>query len=466
MKNKFAAALMSVGLAIGLAGILVSAQGFGFGGPMAVAFFPQLEGINAFLEANDLPPFGDVLLGGGGLGRGGAIGGMSAGGIGWGIVADSESGARHAELVFGGGGLDLGCAVGGDTESVLTIGAVLGAGASVLSMTPVPVPVVERDGASPAGIIPEPDEWEFGRVVGFVEPYVSFEVQVLNWLGFELRLGYLLPVLGFDFGGIVGVSSPALDLSGPVVSFGLTFGGIGSGGIQPQANEPEVTTTSGGTFVLDDLQILSVENKAGDIVVTTYEFDPTQTDSRRVIEWAAEKTSRPSEAREVAVQKTEGPQLVTLKTVCGGRVDLRLQVPSGTNLELHDAAGRIEVDSLSADSLVAEVGAGEVSIQGFSGVATVVAVGVGNVRISDADALKVVTHIGIGSIVVDLPSDASATIDASVGLGDVAFDDFPAMTGGTSGFLSKSGHVVLGDGATAYDLRVGLGEIGIRRLTP
>ncbi len=38
---------------------------------------------------------------------------------------------------------------------------------------------------------------------------------------FELRLGYILPVFGIDFGDLIGIPAPSLDLSGPTVSFGI-----------------------------------------------------------------------------------------------------------------------------------------------------------------------------------------------------------------------------------------------------
>jgi len=75
---------------------------FGFGGAMAMAFFPDMTGINTFMSENGLPPMGDVLIGVGGGGRGGVIGGPAFGGVGWGVLAASKSEDRSAELVFGG----------------------------------------------------------------------------------------------------------------------------------------------------------------------------------------------------------------------------------------------------------------------------------------------------------------------------------------------------------------------------
>ena len=56
------------------------ARGFGFGGAMAMAFFPDMTGMNTFMSENGLAPMGDFLIGAGGGGRGGVIGGLSFGG--------------------------------------------------------------------------------------------------------------------------------------------------------------------------------------------------------------------------------------------------------------------------------------------------------------------------------------------------------------------------------------------------
>ncbi|MFC2100090.1 hypothetical protein ACFLSF_04595, partial [Candidatus Bipolaricaulota bacterium] len=145
-------------------------RGFGFGGAMAMAFFPDMTGINTFMSENGMDPFGDVLIGAGGSGRGGVIGGPAFGGVGWGMLAMSGTEDRHAELIFGGGGFDLGAAIGGDESSVLTIGAVLGGGATVLMLSEN---MAEVERVCPTGIIVEPTHREIGRAIGFVQPYLS-----------------------------------------------------------------------------------------------------------------------------------------------------------------------------------------------------------------------------------------------------------------------------------------------------
>ncbi|MCX6095052.1 MAG: hypothetical protein NTY63_09585, partial [Candidatus Bipolaricaulota bacterium] len=172
-------------------GSLGNAVGFGFGGGGAMVFFPDLTGVNAFLSENGLDPLeGGFLIGGGGGGRGGVIGGMAFGGMGFGVVAESEGIGRSAELVVGAGGFDIGFAVGGNERSVLTLGVVLGGGAAVLDLSFWDVAPIQGG----RGVEPVPVETrEIGRAFGFILPYVSMEAQLLAFVGLEVRIGYLLP---------------------------------------------------------------------------------------------------------------------------------------------------------------------------------------------------------------------------------------------------------------------------------
>jgi hypothetical protein len=450
--------------------------GFGFGGAMAMAFFPDMTGVNTFMSENGLPPMGDFLIGAGGGGRGGVIGGPAFGGIGWGVLATSESDDRHAELVFGGGGFDLGAAIGGDDSSVLTVGAVLGGGAHVLTLTGT---IVDANGFTPTGVVPEPISRELGRAVGFVQPYVSMSAQLVPWVGFELRLGYVLPFFGIDFGDELGIPAPSLDLSGLTVSFGIVFGGIGSTA-SPDADKPsghaEATSTSdrsfvvhaasAGSFVVHAEAELIIENVMGDIVISGYAVDATQAVSDLVVEWQA--------ARTTTEQRIDGLQVLpdvtgagtTLKTVGAGRVDYILRVPVGIDLKVRNGAGDIQLDSYEAQTIIIENGVGDVDLQGVRASALIVAGGVGKIDLPDVDAQTLIVDLGIGEIELVLPVTASATVIAKADIGDVSIDAFPGMIGGVRGFLGKSGDVTLGNGERTVKLDVGLGKIGIEMRQP
>jgi len=455
------AALTSViGLSVSMA--VLAGRGFGFGGGMVVAFFPDLSGVNAFLSENGLDPFGDILIGGGGNGRGGMIGGPAAGGIGWGVVAGSEAEDRYAELVFGGGGFDLGAAIGGDESSVLTVGVVLGGGAMVLTLA---VEETEPFGLSPAGIVIQPTERTIGRAMGFIQPYVSLEAQLLSWLGLELRIGYVLPVVGVAFGDLGGIPAPSLDLSGPMVSLGIVFGGIVS--VAPaEATVDESTTEIGGSVVLSENADLRIENTMGDVVITSYPVDVTQTGSQRVVTWTALRTGRPRQLAGLHVEVEDTATGVALRTTGRGRVDYEIRVPTGTSLAVKNGMGRVALSSHGADSIVVENGIGDIEFHRVAAGALAVVGGVGSARLVDVEAAALTAQFGIGRIALDLPVDAVATVTARTGLGDVIYGVFPAMSGSVKGRFGKSGELVLSGGGPVFDLNVGIGEIDIQPLQP
>jgi len=438
--------------------------GFGFGGPMAMAFFPDMTGINTFMSENGLDPMCDVLIGAGGGGRGGIIGGPSFGGIGWGVLAVSEGEELHAELVSAGGGFDIGAAIGGNERSVLTIGAVLGGGANILSITGYLVETVE-----PEGLVPEPTPRELGLAMGFVQPYVSMSAQLLPWMGFEFRIGYVFPVFGVEFGDLLGVPAPSLELSGPTVSFGFAFGGIGSSAdtaADRARGHAEVTSESAGLIVVDAEDELIIENGFGNIVISGYEVDVTEPASDLVVEWQVLKTASERQIDELQVVSDVTDTSATLKTVGEGQVDYIVRVPLGIDLKVRNGAGDINLGSYEAQTIIIENGAGEVELLDVQAIALIVAGGVGKIDLPDVDAQRLIVDLGIGEITLTLPMSASATLTAKAGLGEVSIERFPSMIGGVRGFLGQSGDVTLGNGERTVELNVGIGEIDIDMQEP
>lgn len=439
---------------------------FGFGVSSAVAFLPDLAGVNAFLSENNLPPFCEVLWGAGGYGRGGTIGGVAVGGGGWGVVASSAAEGRYAELVSAGGGFDIGWAIRGDEESVLTVGALWGGGATLLDLSSVGTNRMNR-GVAPGGITIDPTERSLGRVAAFVSPYVSMQAQLLGWMGFELRIGYVLPLVGFDFGDLVGIPAPSLGLEGPMVSLGITFGGIGK---PSDSDDDEAAAPITGRIVLEEGAGLTVEGGVGDILVVSYEPEVTQTGSVRAVEWQAvpDCSRRELEESAVAVEAEESATRLTLRTTGEERVDMEIRVPSGTDLALRDGVGRVTISDHQAEEIIVENGVGEVVLERIDALGVAVAHGVGSVRLIDVSALGLTVAVGIGEVVLGVDMNASVTVTASTGVGDIDFRGFPdAVSVWTArGFLSKAGKLVLGNGEASYDLNAGLGSIVVVPLEP
>ncbi|MCK4357037.1 DUF4097 family beta strand repeat protein, partial [Candidatus Bipolaricaulota bacterium] len=319
------------------------------------------------------------------------------------------------------------------------------------------------------GIITEPTSRELGRVVGFVQPYVSMSAQLLPWMGFDFRFGYILPVFGIDFGDLLGIPAPSLDLSGPTVSFGLVFGGIGSlasSDNDKPSGKAQATSVSDGSFVVHAGSEMIIENALGNIVISGYSVDAAQTTSNRVVEWQAVRTAAKRRIDELQVLSDATEPGITLKTVGAGRVDYTLRIPVGVDLKVKNGAGDIYLVSYEAQTIIIENGAGHVNLHDVRATALIVAHGVGGIDLRDVDAQQLIVNLGIGDIVLALPASASATVAAKVGIGNVSIDRFPGMTGGVRGFLGKSGDVTLGNGERSVKLDVGLGEIVIEMRQP
>ncbi len=450
-------------------GLMVSAseltlRGFGYGGGMGMALFPEMTSVSAFLSENGLPSMGTALVGAGGGGRGGVLRGPSIGGIGWGLWATSEGEDRRAEWVFGGGGLDLGAAIGGDDRSVLTVGLVLGGGASVLNFS-----LLRGDSEPhPTGVVPLPEPRELGLAVAFAHPYVSMAAQLLPWMGFELRLGYLVPLLTVPFGETVGIPAVRPHPAGPTVSFGLVFGGIaplndeaGSAG----GTYDSITAFSGGDLVVGPHGELLIENTVGDIRIVSYETVEPQT-APRVVVWQAERTASSREIENLSVETSASPERATLTTAGTGRVSYVVHVPAGLDLVVRNGTGTITLDDHQAMTLLLETGVGEIVARHAQAASLIASVGIGRISLQAISAQSLVADVGLGDIRLSLPPSTSARLTAEAGLGEVSIDRFPAMIGGVRGFLGKTGTVTLGQGIGTIELTVGIGRINVDMYLP
>jgi len=219
--------LAAVLIAVALAGAvgasepeyIIGGGGAGFGLSM-----PDLAEINEFVDGAGFAPFGDRMMLIGGGGRGGFVPGPMFGGAGWGAWIESRRGNFHAEYGVGLGGFDMGYGIGGTERSVLTIGAVVGGGGAEVVLTEDPVPT--NQGIGSRGVVVEPTRQVYDSAFAFVAPYLDVQIQLLDWMGFAVRAGYVLPLFelnGQDQGPLY---APALALAGPYVRVSVVFGAI------------------------------------------------------------------------------------------------------------------------------------------------------------------------------------------------------------------------------------------------
>jgi len=433
-------------------------RGFGFGGAIGRAFFPDMTGVNAFMSEYGLPSMGSFLVGPGGNGRGGALPGPVFGGIGWGLMAFSENDVLSAELISAGGGFDMGRAIGGDDGSVLTVGLVLGGGANILGIDGYIYPTVD-----PQGLVPEPTYREIVYAHGFVEPYVSMAAEIFPWMGFELRLGYHLSVYGAEFGDIIGIPTPSLDFSGPTVSFGIVFGAVGSGRAREAAEERaqgnrEVTVSTDGSFEIASDAELMINNTVGSVVVSSYEVAEA---APLVVEWQGTKTVKEKKLDELQIVTEIGDGFATIETIGPGLVEYVIRVPSGVDLKVKTGVGEVKLVGHSAQTIIVDAGVGELHLQDVDATALFVNVGLGEITLEGSSADHLIVEAGIGAIQLGLVPSTSATLTAEAGIGEINIDKFPVMIGGTRGWISQSADVVLAEGAQTIELEVGLGEINV-----
>ncbi len=434
---------------------------FGLGGSTLGLFFPDLTAVDAFLTDNGFGGFGDAMLFSGGRGRGGALHGLSLGGIGWGGEVKSSVENRYAELAIGFGGLELGRVIGGDERSLLTLGVVLGGGGSSLTLIEdVSAFGEDHDPFGPCGIVPEPAVLSRHGAFGAVEPFVSLQVQPLHNLGFELHLGYLLPLFSFEWGDaeLEGVSR---GLAGPAVGFSVTWGAIGRPVIGPVFERPELEETIDQSVLLAG-PCVEVDNAIGEITVETAE----SADAESTVRIVATKRARSQATLDrvsVLIEPTRCGLTVHSKGPRNGywEIDYVITVPAGIEIEAKQAAGDVRLLDVSSTAAV-ELGLGEVEVSGFTGSSLTVSSGAGDVRLSDVEAETIEVGLGTGDIEIVLPNEASYEVVAEAGIGEIRIGPFPGVEAIEAGGFASSVGATLGAGGRSLSAKVGVGEIEIR----
>jgi hypothetical protein len=438
-----------------------SMMGFGFGGPSIGIFLPDLTGVNAFLEDNGYAALDGLMITAGGRGRGGVIGGVSAGGLGWGGAIETGTGTSEAGLAMGFGGIELGHVAGGDEQSLLTVGFVLGGGGASLTVRgidPFPPPCPNQ---GPQGCIPTPEDYSMGRFFLAVQPFISMQVQPLGFLGFELHVGWIIPLLGFewcdaplDVGG-----RPILELGGPTLGFSLTWGGIGAA---PAEDDASATTRHIVPLTGDCVEI---ENPVGLIEVTTVEAGSVQTASGAAAEIVVTRNARSAAVREqIAIDIGDGECGLRIATDgprrWGWSVDYEVTLPHGTELRINQGAGDVRLEDYWGEATV-ELGAGAIEIDGFHGDALGIDLGVGDVTIAGVVAEDTTVRVGTGDADIFVGPDASLRVEATTGVGEVSIGPFPGVPEAESSGFGSDLAAQLGDGARSLSVNVGVGSIAV-----
>ena len=459
---------------VGAEGTAQSGIAFGYGGSMVALFLPDLSGVNGFLGSSGFARLPEPLLVAGGGGRGGVVGWLSFGGMGWGGDTSSTTpDGREATLGQGFGGFDLGYVIGGNERSLLTVGLVLGGGAFdlVLSTPPASGGSAVAPNLQALGIIIEPEETEFGQAFVGVLPYVNLHVQPLGWLGFGVHLGYLLPLFSFGWSSESGATQPPLDLAGPFVGFSVVFGGIGRASIgEKEAGTYPYNQTAQSSIDVAGKTALVIRNPIGNITVVS--AAAVQTGASRRVELIAVKQAKSREvlaALAVTIADTgtaieirsDGPK----DSIGGWSVDYFVKAPAGIALQTEQGVGNLTLADC-AGSVSAKLGVGHVQMERTVATAVQIEVGVGDVNLLSLSSATTAVSLGTGKLEVTLRPDVSLTAKASTGVGEISIGQFPLMQLVERGFIGHETDVVLGSGAATLTATVGIGEIRIRPVLP
>lgn len=162
------------------------------------------------------------------------------------------------------------------------------------------------------------------------------------------------------------------------------------------------------------------------------------------------------------------------------KVYVEVEVPTGTELDLHSGFGDISGENLQGKARV-DTGFGKIRFPGFNGQFTGdtgfgdirmdgrfdrldVKTGFGSIRAAVARGSKMTddwrVESGFGSVDVDLPEDLNADIKASSGFGHVS-TEIPLAVSGTEEHSSVHGK--LGAGGLPLQVSTGFGHVHIGR---
>jgi len=436
---------------------------FGMGGSLAGLFHPDLDEFDGFLSANGYAPLGDILYTTGGTGRAGVLHGPSIGGVGWTGFASSRQGGRAAILSAGLGGIQLGAVAGGDERSLLTLGVVLGGGWSSLTLYES-LPEDPWPGWGCHGIVPEPTPIVFDRSFIVAAPHVSMHVQVLPWMGIDVQLGYVFPILGFELNaGDPSVAPPSLDLRGPFLSVAFTVGGIAEfiPGYPHSETLEKTIDFSGDAIVL--------ENGAGSITVVGGNGSAVQTASLRAVSLVAvqrAKTERALGALAVNVENTGYGLRIRTDMEEGSLdalVDYTLRIPAGVSLHVEQGAGEVSVTDHSGP-LSIELGVGEARVERIVSTQLSLDIGVGSAVLVDVEGKSVEVDVRTGAIAVALQPDASYTVHAAAEIGTIEIGSITGDTSSQHRLASQRVDATIGAGAGRLTLEVGIGDIVVDRI--
>ncbi|HEX8034402.1 MAG TPA: DUF4097 family beta strand repeat-containing protein [Ktedonobacterales bacterium] len=218
------------------------------------------------------------------------------------------------------------------------------------------------------------------------------------------------------------------------------LGGAISGLIYTFANQKEATATATHTLAVSGMPTLDVTNAAGSITVERGTAEQVKVVySKRAHDVSQRDAQRALDAMIVSISQTGNTITVKVRSPTAASmeafgsqhsVDLTLDVPAVTSLQLRQMAGNVRVSDVSG-TLMVNVQAGNVDLRNVSlAGSSSVRLGAGNVTLDgslqNGSALEM--RVATGNVDVALPPDAAVHITADTALGDVTAAGWPITT--------------------------------------
>jgi len=120
--------------------------------------------------------------------------------------------------------------------------------------------------------------------------------------------------------------------------------------------------------------------------------------------------------------RSEGPEYARWE------IDYMLVVPAGSEVDVELGAGGVRLAGTLGESSI-EIGVGETTIEELTAPTLAIDAGLGDITVIRGEIGSAHIGLGAGDIEVMLSDDASVTVSAEVGVGDVIVGHLPASSG-------------------------------------
>ena len=210
-------------------------------------------------------------------------------------------------------------------------------------------------------------------------------------------------------------------------------------------------------------QTLTIENSIGEIKI--------ESGTQNAIEMTAtKKTKHPEDLSQLRIEIRETPAGVEIRSIhpehqsSKWAVEYVLKIPAGTGVQIDQGVGEISVANHQGGASTVKLGVGDLKLENIQLTSLSADVGVGDIILKNIDSSAIEANVGTGDLNLRLRPDASFTVDAEVGMGDVTIKGFSNMNLSHKGFIAHSVNGTIGQGTGRLHLHVGVGDITVRPL--